>query len=99
MSCERCSILCHITLHICLILYFISHEISYGFACISHDSIHVSCDSHASSQRLVDVVEVVPEKGVIGKRFRKDAKPILEKLSSIVGKEAELMDQQTSAKG
>lgn len=32
---------------------------------------------------MVDVVEAIPDKGVIGKQFRKEAKPLLEWLGAL----------------
>lgn len=34
-------------------------------------------------QHVVDVVEAIPDKGVIGKQFRKEAKPLLEWLGAL----------------
>ena len=39
--------------------------------------------SLALLQRVMDVVEVVPEKGVIGKQFKKEAKPLMEWLGAL----------------
>ena len=52
-----------------------------------------------SSQRKVDVVEVVPDKGIIGKQFRKDAKPIMEHLAGLGSSQAELLEKEVSEKG
>ena len=50
-------------------------------------------------QKVVDVVECVPEKGVIGKQFRKDAKPIMDWLSGLDEKGVEEMERQMKSKG
>ena len=47
----------------------------------------------------MDVVEVVPEKGVIGKQFRKEAKPIMEALASLNSSQAEDVAKETAEKG
>lgn len=41
---------------------------------------------------MVDSVVAVPEKGIIGKTFKKDAKAVQEALMSLSSEEAEKMD-------
>ena len=43
-------------------------------------------------------MEVVPDKGIIGKQFRKDAKPIMERLAGLDSSQAELLEE-VSEKG
>ena len=59
-------------------------------------SFHSLTDYH---QLSVDVVEVVPEKGVIGKQFRKEGKAIMETLSSLTSSQAEAVERETAEKG
>ena len=44
-------------------------------------------------------MEVVPDKGIIGKQFRKDAKPIMERLAGLDSSQAELLEKEVSEKG
>ena len=54
---------------------------------------------HTASQRMVDVVEVVPEKGVLGKQFRKEAKPLMDRLTTLSCTEIESMEKQLKDNG
>ena len=47
----------------------------------------------------MDVVEVVPEKGVIGKQFRKEAKAIMETLATFSTGQAETMETEAAERG
>ena len=47
----------------------------------------------------VDVVEAIPEKGVIGKKYRKDAKPLLEWLSKLGKTDVEKLEKQLAENG
>ena len=50
-------------------------------------------------QKLVDVVECLPDKGVIGKQFRKDSKPLLEWLGQLDEKGTERLESDLRASG
>lgn len=47
----------------------------------------------------MDVVEVVPEKGVIGKQFRREGKAIMDQLASLSSSQAEEIEKETVEKG
>ena len=47
----------------------------------------------------MDVVEVVPEKGVIGKQFRKEAKVIMEGLADLTSSQATAAEKEATEKG
>ena len=47
----------------------------------------------------VDVVEVAPEKGVIGKQFRKEAKVIMDALAALSSSQAEAAEKEATEKG
>lgn len=47
----------------------------------------------------MDVVECVPDKGVIGKQFRKEAKPILEWMSGLDESAVKEMEESFQTKG
>ena len=50
-------------------------------------------------QLTVDVVEVAPEKGVIGKQFRKEAKVIMEALAAFTSSQAGSAEKEAADKG
>lgn len=45
------------------------------------------------------MVEVVPDKGVIGKKYRKEAKPLLEWLGELPKTDIEQLERQLADKG
>ena len=47
----------------------------------------------------VDVVEVVPDKGVIGKKYRKEAKPLMEWLATLTKTQIEDLEKNLVASG
>lgn len=49
--------------------------------------------------KTVDVCEAVPNRGLIGKTFRKEAKVILEKLESLEEKELDALEKDLKDKG
>lgn len=55
------------------------------------NSVHV--------QVTVDVVEIVPEKGIIGKKYRKDAKVLLDWLAGLSKSNIEQLEKQISDGG
>ncbi len=48
---------------------------------------------------MVDVVEVVPDKGKIGKQFRKEAKAIMEGLSILTKEAVQGVESQLQQEG
>lgn len=52
-----------------------------------------------SSHKIVDVVEVVPEKGSVGKTFKKDAKVIMDRLSSLTPEEVTQLEDSMKTAG
>lgn len=48
---------------------------------------------------MVDTVVAVPDKGVIGKAFKKDAKAVQEALAALTKEEAERMDKTLTENG
>ena len=50
-------------------------------------------------QVSVDVVEIVPEKGVIGKKYRKEAKPLMEWLATLTKTQIEDLEKNLTDKG
>ena len=47
----------------------------------------------------VDVVEVVPDKGVIGKKYRKEAKPLMEWLAALTKTQVEDLEKNLTDNG
>ena len=47
----------------------------------------------------VEVVEVVPEKGVIGKKYRKEAKPLMEWLAALTKAQIEDLEKNLTDNG
>ena len=60
--------------------------------------LELSLTNH-NHQRTVDVVEVVPEKGIIGKQFRREGKGIMDQLASLSSSQAEELEKETTEKG
>ena len=50
-------------------------------------------------QVSVDVVEIVPEKGVIGKKYRKEAKPLMEWLAMLTKTQIEDLEKNLTDNG
>ena len=50
-------------------------------------------------QVSVDVVEIVPEKGVIGKKYRKEAKPLMEWLATLTKTQIEDLEKNLTDNG
>ena len=44
-------------------------------------------------------MEVVPEKGIIGRQFRREAKQIMEALAALSSSEAEDVEREAAEKG
>lgn len=59
----------------------------------------LSAKEDLPAPRQIDVVEVVPDKGLIGKQFRKDAKVITELLAGLSGEAVKLVEQELAEKG
>ena len=49
--------------------------------------------------KTIDVVEIAPQKGVVGKAFKKDAKVLMEHLAKMTNEEAEAFDKNMQEKG
>lgn len=47
----------------------------------------------------MDVVELLPEKGLIGKQFRKEAKPLMDHLMTLTSGEIESLEKQLKDNG
>jgi glycyl-tRNA synthetase len=47
----------------------------------------------------VDVVEVVPDKGIIGKKYRKEAKPLMERLAVLTKTQIEDLEKSLTDNG
>ena len=45
------------------------------------------------------MVEAIPEKGVIGKKYRKDAKPLLDWLGKLANADVEKLEKQLAENG
>lgn len=50
-------------------------------------------------QVTVDVVEILPEKGLIGKKYRKDAKPLMDWLAGLTKQDIEQLEKQLTDNG
>ena len=59
----------------------------------------LSAKEDLPTPRQLDVVEVVPDKGLIGKQFRKDAKAITEFLTGLSGDAVKSVEQELAEKG
>lgn len=61
--------------------------------------VDMSAKEDLPEPRTVDVVEVVPEKGIIGKQFRREGKGIMDQLASLSSSQAEELEKETAEKG
>ena len=85
-------------LYVCISVQRVLHVCNWKMCvCFKKvSSFHSLTDCH---QLSVDVVEVVPEKGVIGKQFRKEGKAIMETLSSFSSPQADTVERESAEKG
>jgi glycyl-tRNA synthetase len=89
-------------------------QTSYGWVecvgCADRSCYDLSCHTKATSTalvakkdlkepKIVDVVEAVPQKGPVGKTFKKDAKVIMDKLSSLTPAEVTQLEQSINDTG
>nr|XP_027224622.1 glycine--tRNA ligase-like [Penaeus vannamei] len=61
--------------------------------------VRLSVERPLKEPRIVDAVAAVPDKGIIGKTFKKDAKAVQEALASLSNEVAEKMDKALSEAG
>ena len=72
----------------------------YDLTCHSRATkVDLSAKEDLPTPRQMDVVEVVPDKGLIGKQFRKDAKAITEYLTGLSGDAVKQVEQELAEKG
>lgn len=61
--------------------------------------MRLAAEKKLPEPKVVDVVEVVPNKGALGKAFKKDAKAITDKLASLDKSEAEELEKRLESDG
>lgn len=61
--------------------------------------MRLAAEKKLPEPKVVDVVEVVPNKGALGKSFKKDAKAITDKLASLGKTEAEDLEKRLESDG
>jgi glycyl-tRNA synthetase len=72
----------------------------YDLTChVTAAKVDMSAKEQLSEPLTVDVVEVAPEKGIVGKQFRKEAKVIMDGLSALSSSQAEAAEREATEKG
>lgn len=66
---------------------------------VASTGVRLSVERPLKEPRIVDAVAAVPDKGIIGKTFKKDAKAVQEALASLSNEVAEKMDKALSEAG
>lgn len=66
---------------------------------LASTGVRLSVERPLKEPRIVDAVVAVPDKGIVGKTFKKDAKAVQEALALLSNEEAEKMDKALSEAG
>lgn len=61
--------------------------------------VKLVAEKKLDAPKIVDVTEAVPNKAIIGKEFKKDAKPICDKLANLNGEEQQALQDSLNANG
>lgn len=61
--------------------------------------VRLAAEKKLAEPRVEDVVEAFPNKGVIGKAFKKDAKVIMEHLAALSEQEVKVMEKRLEKTG
>lgn len=61
--------------------------------------VRLAAEKKLTEPKIVDVMETVPSKGVIGKAFKKEAKIVMDKLAVLSREEVEDLERQLENEG